>query len=414
MTSRPLRPLAIALLAIPALASASGFSDVLTEGKPSLDLRYRYEHVHQDNALRDAQAHTLRTRLGWRSGEWRGFSGLVEFDTVTRLGGATYHDTRNGRGDYATIADPEGGEFNQALLRHDGGYGSVAVGRQRIVLGNQRFVGGVAWRQNEQTYDGVQLQLAPADGLRFTYAFVDRVNTIFGPEDRRTATAANRSDIDGDSHLFDLRYEASPALSLAAYHYRLDLDNAAVSPGAPLGTLSSRTTGARLGGAWRSLSYAAEYARQTEGAGNPWTLDSDYRLLELGYAVRQAKFTAGYEALGGGTGAGNRAFQTPLATKHAFQGWADVFLTTPADGVVDRYLGASAPLAGGTVQAWYHDFVPERGGGDYGHELDLSYARAIPGVQGLTGLLKYARYASDDRTRSVDTEKFWLQLQYAY
>jgi hypothetical protein len=35
-------------------------------------------------------------------------------------------------------------------------------------------------------------------------------------------------------------------------------------------------------------------------------------------------------------------------------------------------------------------------------------------VKGLNALVKLARYTSDDRSRSVSTDKFWVQLQYAF
>ena len=188
----------------------------------------------------------------------------------------------------------------------------------------------------------------------------------------------------------------------------------AVSGVAPAGTLSSATSGLRASGSFGGFGYALEHARQRDIAGNPWSLDGRYDLVELAYAWEPLQLKLGYEVMGGADGAGNRAFQTPLATKHLFQGWADQFLVTPANGVEDRYLGVVAPLAGGTIQAWYHDFSAERGGGDHGRELDLSYARAVPGVKGLTALLKYARYDADGGSASVDTRKFWLHLQYAY
>jgi hypothetical protein len=34
------------------------------------------------------------------------------------------------------------------------------LGRQRILPEDQRYVGGVGWRQNEQTYDGVSFTTA--------------------------------------------------------------------------------------------------------------------------------------------------------------------------------------------------------------------------------------------------------------
>jgi hypothetical protein len=401
--------------ALPLLLAALPLAAVAADGPgPSLDLRYRYEHVEQDGLARDADAHTLRARVGYLTPQWHGWSALGEIDGVAHLGSDRFNDTRNGERAYPVVADPDGAAINQALVRWAFGGGSATFGRQRINLGNQRFVGGVGWRQNEQTYDAVRLQLAPLDRLTFDYTVIGRIHTVFGPDDGRFATRANPAKIGGRSHLLQAGLRIAPALSATAYHYRLDLDGIAVSATAPLGTLSSHTTGLRLEGASGAWRYAAEIARQRDLGDNPWDLDSRYALGELGYQWRGTMFKAGYESLGGGDGSGNRAFQTPLATKHAFQGWADVFLTTPAAGVVDRYVGATVPLGGGSLQAWYHDFSPERGGGDYGNEVDLSYAHAIPGVKGLNGLLKLARYRSDDATRTADTDKLWVQVQYTY
>ncbi|MEX6500983.1 hypothetical protein [Pseudomonas zhanjiangensis] len=386
--------------------AAEDFADLLTQGKPILDARYRYEHVDQDNALKHANAQTLRTRVGLQSGKWYGLSALIEADNVSRLGEASYNSTRNGQSQYSVVADPDGSEINQALLRYDHALGSAVVGRQRINLDNQRFVGGVAWRQNEQTYDGVLGQLKPIDGLTLSYAYLDNINSVFGPGNGQYDSAGNPANIEGHSHLLNAQYVLMPELTLTAYQYRLGLDNLLG------GKQSSQTTGLRASGAIAGVSYALEYAQQRDYADNPLDLDSDYYLAELGYTVKGVALRAGYEVLGGDSGPGNRAFQTPLATKHAFQGWADLFLGTPADGVKDAYVGAVIPLFGGSLQAWYHDFRAEQGSSQYGEELDLAYGHPIPGVKGLSGLVKYAGYDADDF--AVDTDKLWLQLQYSY
>ncbi|MHB0817573.1 alginate export family protein [Stutzerimonas stutzeri] len=411
--------LALALLAAglavnTAASAEESFSNLFTEAKPIFDLRYRYEHVDQDNALRHANAQTLRTRIGVQTGSWYGLSALVEADNLSRLGKAAYNNTRNGQTDYSAVPDPDGSEINQALLRYDHAQGSAVVGRQRINLDNQRFVGGVGWRQNEQTYDGLLGQLKPIDGLALTYAYIDNINSIFGPEDNRFDNFTNPANIEGHSHLINARYQAMPELTVTAYSYLLGLDNiASVNSAAMLGSLSSKTTGVRLNGAVQGVSYVLEYARQKDYADNPLELSSEYYLAELGYTIKGVALKGGMEVLGGdSSGAGNRAFQTPLATKHAFQGWADTFLLTPADGVQDVYVGGSLPLFGGTLQLWYHDFRAERGSQQYGKELDISYSRAIPLVKGLVATVKYAGYDADDF--SVDTEKLWAQLQYSY
>lgn len=382
------------------------FSNLFSEAKPIFDARYRYEHVDQDNALKHANAQTLRTRVGVQSGKWYGLSALIEADNVSRIGDASYNETRNGQSEYSVVADPDGSEINQALLRYDHQYGSAVLGRQRINLDNQRFVGGVAWRQNEQTYDGVLGQLKPLQGLTLSYAYIDNINTVFGPGNGRYDSAANPANIEGHSHLLNAQYILMPELTATAYQYRLGLDNLTA------GSQSSKTTGLRLNGAIAGISYVLEYAQQSEYADNPLDLDSDYYLAELGYNLKGVALKAGYEVLGGDAGPGNRAFQTPLATKHAFQGWADMFLMTPAGGVKDAYAGISAPLFGGTLQAWYHDFRAEVGSSQYGEEINLSYAHPIPGVKGLVGLVKYASYDADDF--AVDTDKAWLQVQYSY
>ncbi|MDA7086427.1 alginate export family protein [Pseudomonas sp. SA3-5] len=400
-------PIALALLAFASNASASeNLGKLFSDGKPILDLRYRYEHVDQDNALKHANAQTLRTRVGFQSGKWYGLSALIEADNVSRIGDASYNSTRNGQGDYAVVADPDGSEVNQALLRYDHALGNAVVGRQRINLDNQRFVGGVGWRQNEQTYDGALGQLKPLDGLTLTYAYIDNINSIFGPGDNRFDNAGNPANIEGHSHLLNAQYQAMPELTVTAYQYRLGLDNLLA------GNQSSQTSGLRLNGAIAGVSYALEYAQQKDYADNPQDLDSDYYLGELGYTLKGVALKAGYEVLGGDSGPGNRAFQTPLATKHAFQGWADLFLATPADGVEDAYVGFATPLLGGNLAAWYHDFRAERGSSQYGEEIDVSYAHPIPGVQGLVGLVKYAGYDADEY--SVDTDKLWLQAQFSY
>mgnify|MGYP002624365898 CR=1 FL=1 len=79
-----LAPLPCAVIAAVAMAPApviaSGITEALADGKANLDLRYRYEAVSQDNALEDASASTVRTRLGYMTGEFVGLSGFFEFE----------------------------------------------------------------------------------------------------------------------------------------------------------------------------------------------------------------------------------------------------------------------------------------------------------------------------------------------
>ncbi|MWV18516.1 hypothetical protein F3I16_20990, partial [Pseudomonas sp. L-22-4S-12] len=151
----------------------------------------------------------------------------------------------------------------------------------------------VAWRQNEQTYDGALAQLKPLAGLTLTYAYIDNINTIFGPGNGQYDGAGNPANIEGHSHLINAQYVLMPELTVTAYDYLLGLDNLSV------GSQSSETTGLRLNGAIQGFSYVLEYAQQQDYADNPLELDSDYYLAELGYTLKGVALKAGYEVLGG-------------------------------------------------------------------------------------------------------------------
>ncbi len=70
------------------------------------------------------------------------------------------------------------------------------------------------------------------------------------------------------------------------------------------------------------------------------------------------------EVLTGDANDSGKAFRTPLATLHVFNGWADKFLTTPAAGLDDRYLKFKVVLR-------LHNIESEDGVSNFGDELDL-------------------------------------------
>ena len=52
---------------------ATLLGDAIVGGKIILEMRARYESVDQANLAREGQASTLRTRLGWETGDYHGF-----------------------------------------------------------------------------------------------------------------------------------------------------------------------------------------------------------------------------------------------------------------------------------------------------------------------------------------------------
>lgn len=105
----------------------------------------------------------------------------------------------------------------------------------------------------------------------------------------------------------------------------------------------------------------------------------------------------------------NVGFATPLATLHKFQGWADMFLSTPGDGIEDAYVSVGGKLGPVKLAATYHDFQAESSSTDFGTEIDV--VATWPVNKQFTVQAKYAAFDTDDSARYVDVDKYWLTLQ---
>ncbi len=388
---------AVSAVAVATPAHAGAGDDI------SLDVianaRLRYESVSQDNAVGDADALTLRGRLG-ATASVGPFQFLAEGEGTFAIVD-DYNDTipSNGLEPYSVVADPENLELNRLQVQFKQDNFSLTVGRQRIVYDNARFVGNVGWRQNEQTFDAARAQASfgPVK-LDATYAISQR--TIFGND-------SPNEHFDGDILLLNGSVKAGP-VGITAFGYLIDYDTRVA--------FSSQTWGlsakASIPAGPVKLNVAATFATQEDMGDNPTSYSAEYYNAELGLGVAGFTIAAGYEELG--SDGGVAAFQTPLATVHAFNGWADLFLTTPANGVRDYYakVGKGITIPGVTTfnaLVVYHEFDSDIGDLSYGSEIDAQVGFKV-GPVGL--LVKYANYDAD--AFGVDTEKFWLQADYSF
>ncbi len=91
----------------------------------------------------------------------------------------------------------------------------------------------------------------------------------------------------------------------------------------------------------------------------------------------------------------NKTFDTPLGTNHAFQGWADLFLITPKNGIRDVFGTVIGTLDRGDVilTGVYHDFTDDTGQIHYGKEWDFSALKKFG--KHYSVLAKYAYYSAD-------------------
>lgn len=371
-------------------------------GTVSLNTRFRLEHVDQQDLNRTADASTVRLALGYRTPKKGDFQGFIEGEVVESLGSARYNSRTNNRTTFPVVVDPDTVELNQAYLRYDGLPATSAVaGRQVINMANQRHIGAVGFRQNHQTFDALRLTNRQFERVTIDAFYSSEVHRIFG---RRSPLGSFNTDL----YVLNIGFKPTDAVALSAYGHLFDIDD--------LSAQSSKTFGARLSaerplGSWTGT-LNAEFARQSDYANNTVNYDANYYVLEPGVAKGPLTLRAKAAVI---EGRGNRAFQFPFGTSHAFQGWADKFLTTPNNGIREYAAAGIYKIPPGTLFsgvvaiASVHKFASDSGD-RYGQELDLRLAKTLS--KGVAVAAKFADYKADGF--SVDTQKWWLTLSLSF
>ncbi len=395
-----------ALISLPSVTLADdAFFDALSSGKVSFSARARYESVNQNNALKNADAFTIRSTLGYKTGQFHGFSAFAEVEDISDFGSDNYNSLTNGRTAYSVVADPDGTEISQAYLQYNGFGTEFRFGRQEITYRKapfHRFIGTVLWRQNHQEFDALSIRNTSFENTVINYAYINEIHTIFG-DNRNVGTFIKDGDIDMDGHLVNIQYSGLSFGKIEGYGYFLDYNDKPA--------ISSKTLGLRFSGAQPlnedvKIIYTAEYANQNDYKSGTMN-DQDYYLAELGakYNGWLAKFS--YEMQ---EGDGTDSFKTPLGTNHAFQGWADQFLSTPSQGLRDMYFTVVGKVLGAKLVAVYHDFETDKSSLNAGNEFDILAQKTFK--KHYTLGVKYSDYNADNEFPSkVDTEKFWVYGQ---
>jgi hypothetical protein len=437
----------------------------------------------------DANQTHIRASLGYTTARYKGFylrgeleAGLKLSDNALNLdddfripplgpGPNPIIGNRLAEGN-AIIPDNDFAEVNEAYIGWRNGSGACAnspgfcdgktsfkLGRQTIIYDNHRWIGDIVWRQNQQSFNAFRFDNSSIKNLGFSYAYIKKSKRLFGEE-----SIFNEFKFD-DGHLINLSYTIPQFGKLTAYGYLLDFNdnprtpfpegNGIAPPFITGNTFDSDTIGLRFVGRHEigdafDLQTEFEWANQdpSDDAGeNPVTGaevadfdDHDYYNSELGINWGgQRVDNVGYLPVGEPSyqirvgrevleGNGVNAVQTPLATVHAFQGWADVFVAapggtaTPVGGIEDtsvtfQVLGLFGDVIGkNKIVVAYHDYEAEDddfGPDDYGDELNLLWGKPdLFGKKNLLGAIKYADYDADDF--GVDVTKWWLLLQYRY
>ena len=388
----------------------AGISDILSKGSYYLQIRPRYEFVDEDNANDNANAFTVRTLLGAKF-DALGVDELaaeLEMIDVSNFGFDHYAPETSG---YSTVLDGEQTRVTQANISYSKeGFVGVA-GRKGINLDNQRFIGTVDWRQMPQTYDHVSVAYKGIENLDLMAAYVWQVNRIF---DRELDLAKLKvTDFDTNTVLLHAAYKVLPELTITAYDYMI------ASFADHLGIRAQGGTKLDNG---MKLNYVAEYAKQMDASLKEGSVpfndlkpeqDADYYKFGMNGIYNDYTLGACYEVLGAKGDVGT-SFNTPLATLHAFNGWADMFLVTPVNGLKDLSvkLGYSDKTLG-NIMGVYHKFDSDTESVDYGSEFDVVYTKKV--MKNVNMMLKGAIYSQGDTaTPYVDTTKYWVMFDYNY
>ena len=90
-------------------------------------------------------------------------------------------------------------------------------GRFRLKIDNDRFVGNVGFRQNEQTFEGFQFTNTTLPKTRILYAYLGKAHGTLGDD----IDAGNQ---DMDTHIANIRYSRYDFATFALYNYYLKFD----------------------------------------------------------------------------------------------------------------------------------------------------------------------------------------------
>jgi len=368
-----------------------------------IDARLRYELVDDDARPERANAVTLRTRLFFTAARDNYGSALVEFEDVRQFGNNRFDSTANGMNNFGVVADPDATEINRAWYRYEAPAPcgvALKVGRQVVNRDRGRILGDVGWRQNQQTFDALTLERS--EGMfRVWSGYLGRANRIFGdqhPNPVNRQFKLNGWVGEGAVHL-------DPGAITAIVQY-FEFKN---DPTTAL--MSHRNLGLRWDGRHQiedkgNIEYRAQWIDQGSHADGAAGNEADYFVAEVGYRAKRWGVGVHGELLGGD---GNYGFQRPLATLHAYNGWADRFLNTPGDGLLDLFIDGKVKVKDWTLSGQLHRFESDNGDLHYGDELGLAAAHKL--CKNFDVVLKYAGHRAVDVGNHV--HKFWFSVRYA-
>lgn len=396
--------------------SAGTFADDI-ENKIDWSARARYAEFSGEESARAA---SLLLRLNVDTHWNETLTTFLQLDDVSRAFKDQHSDgvDLNGK---PVIPDAEGFDVNQAYVGLNFDSVKFQLGRQRINLDDQRFIGGNGFWQNEQTFDAALTKIKWLDNSHITYAYIDNVNRIFGDKaDKTITTSSGNGDypaktterplgILGDhrhhTHIAQFDFKEWDYSEVIAYAYAIDN---LTFPGASNNTLGANYT---FNYKADTIKYRAkvEYALQKQ----PTLNDSPvlpYYLLDAGIGISHIEISGRYEILSNKQGVN---FIAPLGSSHDFQGRANQMQSYAAQGIKDASLNITWRDAPFKIESQYHLFNSYTSNDYLAQELDLSFSYKPTRKHAVTLLLAYFKPNAYDIQKD-DTRRVYLDYAYNF
>ncbi|MEO1487666.1 MAG: alginate export family protein [Bacteroidota bacterium] len=352
-----------------------GLANAISSGEFVFNGKLRFWHAN-DDAASASQAYTFGTNFGYLTKAYKGFQIYIEGESVVALTPDDYFDGLNGLTDLTNVTDPETLELNQMYISYKDAFNDkteleVKVGRQAAIVEDERFIGRVSARQDDQTFDALYGRIQnDQKGLAFEYAYMYQINRLLAEE----------VDWRSDSHVFMLRYYKNKKVRFGLFTHLLDFQDDAPS-------VSNQTYGITIDrGALPkdklALNYKTAFAYQSDYGANPTDYTAFLLNAEIGVSFPSIGiFNIGYELASSDNGMAS--YQFPLSTGQRLHRISDVFIDPPEDGLHNPYFSAECDNLFWGIGGWlgYHAYFSEEESDFLGQEIDVVlYRQIIPGL----------------------------------
>ncbi len=372
-------------------------------GDVELSSRLRVEHA-SNATLKNAMAATNRLELNYTTEEIKQFKYQVGLIDVSTLYGQRYNPNASDitRPTYNKIYDPIGTGLTLANLSYIGLKDTnITIGRQFIMLDNERFIGKNNFRQFPNSYDSLTFQTKALYGLDIFYGSIFVFNNSYA--NGRTPEGKQKLF----SNLLNIEWYNFKYGSVTGYMY---LNN-----NKTLKHYSNLTYGFRISSQDENnenkFHYLIEAARQESKFNNPNSYNAYYWHLVIGKIFDNIGINGGWEHFSGDKDKLQQQFTLNMGSNNDFNGLTQMFVEgIPHKGLDDFYIHTTSGNEHITLDLGLHMFTFSNilNKRVIGYEANITSDLYITKNMKLSGT--YAKFISRDKINYPSQQRFYITL----